>query len=323
MRNSEGSDHLQQHNRKLSTLRSEFESGTLDKHAFNDLAYKVHRKLFEYTPFLRDTNISSIELNEDGVVFTFRDPGIRLWCTPEDQRHTAITSLNFRQYEREDFGAVIQLAAFSRVFFDIGANVGFYSLAVGSRFPEAKVIAFEPIPNTFRELTRNVALNRLQNVTMLSVGLSDCSVEAPFYYDAAVSGASSGAPLGPEFNTEVITCPVETLDAFVERTGIVPDLIKCDAEGAELKVFRGAVKTLSHSKPMVFTEMLRKWAARYHYHPNEIISFFRELGYECFTFSAGSLHAFLEMTPETVETNFFFLHTRQHSEIVRALGWIR
>jgi FkbM family methyltransferase len=305
---------------KLATLRSEFESGKLDKKAYNDLAYNVHRKLFEYPPFLRDTNISSIELNEDGVVFTLRDPGIRLWCTPGDQRHTAITSLNFRQYEREDFSAVIQLAALSRVFFDIGANVGFYSVAVGSRFPDTRVIAFEPIPNTFRELTRNVALNCLQNVTMVSVGLSDCSVEAPFYYDDTVSGASSGAPLGPEFNTEVITCPVETLDDFVGRTGIVPDLIKCDVEGAELKVFKGAAKTLARSKPMVFTEMLRKWAARYHYHPNEIIALFRHLGYECFTFSSGSLHPFLKMTPETVETNFFFLHAERHFETIRALA---
>jgi hypothetical protein len=85
---------------KLTTLRSEFESGNLGKKTYNDLAYEVHRKLFEYMPFLRDTNIRSIELNEDGVVFAFHDPGIRLWCTPEDQRHTAITSLNFRQYER-------------------------------------------------------------------------------------------------------------------------------------------------------------------------------------------------------------------------------
>jgi FkbM family methyltransferase len=322
MNNFNGSHRSRFLAKTLTTLRSEFESRQLDKQPYNELAYKVHRTLFEYPPFLRSTNVQSIELNEDGVVFALRDPGIRLWCTPGDQRHTAITSLNFRQYEREDFDAVMQLAKFSQVFFDVGANVGYYSLAVGSRFPDTKVIAFEPIPDTFRELTRNIELNNLQNVTALAAGLSDCSVEAPFYYDAAVSGATSGAPLGLEFKTEVIMCPVETLDDFVGRTGMVPDLIKCDVEGAELKVFRGAAKTLFHSKPMVFTEMLRKWAARYEYHPNEIIALFRDLDYECFTFSSGLLHTFLEMTAETVETNFFFLHRERHLEIIRALRWL-
>jgi FkbM family methyltransferase len=323
MTHADSSDTLQEHDLKLTALRSEFESGKLGKLAYNARAYRVHRRLFEYPPFLRGTNVSSVELTEAGVVFVLRDPSIRMWCTPEDQRHTAVTTLNFRQYERQDFDAVIQLAEASRVFFDIGANVGYYSLAIGKRFPNAKVIAFEPIPNTYRELTRNIDLNHLRNVTAYPIGLSDCSREAPFYYDATVSGATSGAPLGSGFTTEILLCPIETIDDFVTRNGIVPDLIKCDVEGAELQVFRGALKTLERSKPMVFTEMLRKWAARYEYHPNEIISLFRDIGYQCFTFSEGSLHGFLEMTPETVETNFFFLHAQRHLELVRSLGWLR
>jgi hypothetical protein len=71
---------------------------------------------------------------------------------------------------------------------------------------------------------------------------------------------------------------------------------------------------------MVFTEMLRKWSKRFGYHPNEIIALFQQFGYHCFVLSEGILQPFLEMTEQTVETNFFFLHAERHLEMVRFLG---
>lgn len=70
---------------------------------------------------------------------------------------------------------------------------------------------------------------------------------------------------------------------------------------------QGALKTLKQDQPVVFTEMLRKWAAKFNYHPNEVIALFTSLGYECFYASIdGTLLDFNEMTDETKETNFFF-----------------
>ena len=53
--------------------------------------------------------------------------------------------------------------------------------------------------------------------------------------------------------------------------------------------------------------MLRKHAARFGYHPNEIIDFMRKLNYSCYTFE-DKLVKFEEMTDDTVETNFFFVY---------------
>jgi FkbM family methyltransferase len=305
----------------LSTLRSDYEAGTLAKADYTREIWKSHQQLFEYSDFLSGTNVDAIEINAEGVLFRLRDPQLKLWCTPEDQRHVAIANFNFRQYESQELTAVLRLAKACDVFFDIGANVGFYSIAVGQRFPDSRIIAFEPIPSTYRELERNLALNHVTNVTAHNLGLSDRAHKAPFYFDPTVSGAASGAPLGPEFGaTEILTCPVETLDDFVQRAGIAPDLIKCDVEGGELRVFRGARDVLERFKPIVFTEMLRKWSARFGYHPNEIIDFFRDMNYRCFVLSEGMLQPFPEMTDQTVETNFFFLHTQRHLSMVRFLG---
>jgi FkbM family methyltransferase len=306
---------------ELATLRSAYEVGAFNKAAYSREIWKIHQRLFEYSGFLGNTNITAIEITQEGVFFRLRDPELKLWCTPNDQRHVAVTSLNFRDYESHEIGAVLRILKACNTIFDIGANVGLYSIAIGQRFPDSKVIAFEPVPATYRELQRNLVLNGIANVTTLNQGLSDRSCDAPFYFDPTVSVAASGAPLGGEFGaTEILTCLVETLDGFVDRTGIVPDFIKCDVEGGELRVFRGAVKTLERSKPIVFTEMLRKWAARFEYHPNDIIALFRGIGYECFVLSDGLLRPFPEMTENTVETNFFFLHIQRHIEMVRFLG---
>jgi FkbM family methyltransferase len=311
-------------NLDLAALRAAFDAGAFNKAAYSREIWKFHRQLFEYSSFLQGTNVAAIEITEEGLVFKLRHPELRLWCTPNDQRHVAISSLNFRDYESDEVSAVLRLIKACSVIFDIGANVGFYSVAIGQRFPDSKIIAFEPVPATYSELQRNLALNRITNVTPLNLGLSDHSFDATFYFDPTVTGAASAAPLGSEFGaTETLTCPVETLDAFVERTGLVPDFIKCDVEGGEFNVFRGATRMFERHKPMVFTEMLRKWAARFGYHPNDIIALFRTFGYECFVLREGTLHSFPAMTEETVETNFFFLHTQRHLEMVRFLGLLK
>jgi FkbM family methyltransferase len=309
---------------QLETLRVSYESGVLGKAEYNREIWKIHQRLFDYTGFLRNTNVDAIEINEDGVVFRLRDPHLKLWCTPQDHRHAAIASLNFRNYESKELAAVMRLAKACTVFFDIGANVGLYSIALAQRFPDSKVISFEPIPSTYRELQRNLELNQISNVMTYNMGVSDRAYDAPFYFDATVSGAAAGAPLGPEFGpTETLVCPVETLDNFIDRTSFSPDFIKCDIEGGELLAFRGGTKMLERAKPIVFTEMLRKWSKRFGYHPNEFIAFFHQFGYRCFVLSEGFLEPFPEMTEQTLDTNFFFLHAERHIEMVRFLGLLK
>ncbi len=305
----------------LFDLRSKYRSGFVSKLAYNSDIWNIHERLFEYSRFLPETNVQAIEIDDAGVVFRLRDPAIRMRCTPNDQRHVAITNLNFGQYESAELSAVVRLAKVCSVIFDIGANTGFYSIALAQRFPDVQIFSFEPIPATYREFERNLALNDIRNVEAHNVGLSDRAGNMPFYFDATVPGATSGAPLGPEFGpTETLLCPVDTIDEFIRRTNAAPDFIKCDVEGAELHVFLGARRMFERLRPMVFTEMLRKWSARFGYHPNDIIAFFADLNYSCFILRNGRLEPFLTMTDTTEETNFFFLNRERHLEMVRFLG---
>ena len=84
-------------------------------------------------------------------------------------------------------------------------------------------------------------------------------------------------------------------------------------------VFKGGLNTLQRDKPIVFTEMLRKWSAKFDYHPNEMIKLFAELGYECFVTKQGEFWRFFEMDENTIETSFFFMHSIKHKKEIESL----
>lgn len=288
----------------LLALRERWELGTLPRPDFSRATWNHHENLFDYPEFLKNTNVRAIEITEEGVKMSLRSPDIQLWCTPQDKRHVTIVNLNCREYESQEIEMFLSLAKPTDTLFDIGANVGLYSIAFAKRFPESKVIAFEPIPAIEKELMRNLILNNVANVSVANFGLSDHCSEIPFYFDATATGATSGAPLGAEFEpTTTIMAPVKTLDSLT----IQPDIIKCDVEGAELLVFKGGAKLFAEHRPIIQCEMLRKWSKRFNYHPNDLIAYLKQFGYRCYTLRENALQEFMIMTDETIETNFFFI----------------
>ncbi len=94
------------------------------------------------------------------------------------------------------------------------------------------------------------------------------------------------------------------------------DLIKCDVEGAELFVFQGGMKAIAKCRPIIFCEMLRKWAAKFAYHPNDIVALLRDAGYRCFAAENGTLVEVIRVDDTTQATNFFFLHEQAHTRLL-------
>ena len=140
-----------------------------------------------------------------------------------------------------------------------------------------------------------------------------------FYYYPEGSGNASLANLSENKGVKKITCQVKKLDDFINASSLGVDFIKCDVEGAELFVFQGGIETIKNQKPMVFTELLRKWSAKFNYHPNEVIKLFKDTGYRCFTTKNGRLIEFFKMDDLTIETNFFFLHSEKHKAKINSL----
>lgn len=305
----------------ISDTRSDFLNGDITKPEFIRTMYQLHHaKLFDYANYLKQTNIASIEISDDSVVITSRDKGVKMICPLGDHRVAPIEMLNFLDYETTDSIMIMRLVSPEDCVIDIGANAGWYAINIAKTYPSSTVLAFEPIPKTYDFLEKNIKLNRVSNVVAHRFGLSDESKDLTFYFYPEGSVNASSANVSERMDAELITCHVERLDDFVSTNKLRVDFIKCDVEGAELFAFQGATETLQRDKPIVFTEMLRKWAAKFNYHPNEIIALFASFDYRCFYADGATLKELVEMTDETVETNFFFLHAKKHQQLIDELS---
>lgn len=139
------------------------------------------------------------------------------------------------------------------VVYDLGANFGFTAVLAADRVgPSGRVEAFEPSAAALRLLRMNAAGH--PSVRVHPVALAEARGTAEFFIAAQVNMSSLTAPAAgvPVRASERVE--VWPLDEYVrERALPAPALVKCDVEGAELKVFQGASGVLAHA-PMVFFE---------------------------------------------------------------------
>jgi FkbM family methyltransferase len=144
---------------------------------------------------------------------------------------------------------------------DIGANVGQYAVLFAALAgPTGKVISFEPAPAARKVLAKNLSLNGFESrVTVEPMALSDSDGTHTFYF----RGADSMASLEREgFGTEAGAHDIEetvvnttTIDRYLSSRGLnPPDWIKLDAEGAEVRILRGAQSVL-RSKTSIVCEL--------------------------------------------------------------------
>lgn len=158
---------------KLSELKSRFFNGLIEKPRYIKEMHKIHQILFAYAEFIQGTDIKSIMISDNAVVMTSRSTGIKILCDPIDERIAPIEILNFNNYEKNDFEMVIRLLENNMTIFDIGANIGWYSINISKQYPQAHIFAFEPIPKTFDNLNENISLNEISNVSPFNFGFSD------------------------------------------------------------------------------------------------------------------------------------------------------
>lgn len=140
-------------------------------------------------------------------------------------------------YEEEHQAALRRLVTEGSVAYDVGANVGFYTLALARLVgPSGKVFAFEPEARNAHLLRRHVELNRLRQVTIVQAAVSA---------EYGLAGFSGDREQGHLDAAGGYLVPTLSLDEFVARGYPMPDFVKMDVEGAETMVLDGAASILS------------------------------------------------------------------------------
>ena len=147
----------------------------------------------------------------------------------------------------------------NKVYYDIGANYGYFCLKLA---PKARyVYAFEPVSQTNEILLRNIKRNKLSNIIVYKLGLSDkkASAEINLYRSSGHNSLFLRGDLKAYPNHQVGQEVIDlvTLDDLIqeERLG-PPDLIKIDIEGGELYALRGAREVIKKYQPVLVVEYL-------------------------------------------------------------------
>lgn len=304
---------------QLKKLSGKFKKGQIDKDSYVRRMHDIHKALWEYRDFIRDKNLNSIKISKDHVTFTTKD-GVTMMCDPEDKRTVPLEILNFGDYEMIEMRMIRKFLNKDSIIIDIGANIGWYSLNLSKYIPHGRIIAFEPIPGIFKHLKKNIELNNIVNVEAQNFGLSNKTGVLEFYYDPKFTAATSLRNLHENEKLKKIRCRVRRLDDFILQATPRIDFIKCDVEGAELFVIKGALETLKKTRPVLFLEMLRKWSAKFGYHPNEIIDLLGSIGYHCYYPKHDRLVKIAKVNERTKATNFYFLNPKKHAKFIKELS---
>ena len=181
-----------------------------------------------------------------------------------------------------------QLVEPGQVVYDVGANIGFFTILCARLVgPQGKVYAFEPMPANAATLRHNLAINGLQNVTVVEQALSSSSGRAELFIspwsafhslnvEGAVKRDNRGRDAAPPIEVETVT-----LDEFVrEQGGETPDLVKLDVEGAELLALEGMRDTLRSAAPLLLCEL--------HWTQAPFMEFLDSVGYRARVIDAGA-----------------------------------
>jgi FkbM family methyltransferase len=143
---------------------------------------------------------------------------------------------------------------------DIGSNVGLTAIGFDQLVPEGKVFAFEPSPQNYRLLQKNLKENSCLRVEAVNKAVGSSTGEVSFFdvpgYGAGSFALNDVSQLAARHHAEDrIEIPCVRIDDFVEDLGLDRiDLIKIDVEGFELDVLEGARKTLARFRPITILE---------------------------------------------------------------------
>jgi FkbM family methyltransferase len=258
--------------------------------------------------------LAGVRFESDGV--WIKDDAGSYWSHTLGQGGPVLQWNYCRPHAEGEIAVLRRRLAPGSVLVDVGANIGTFSIQLARAVDGLQVLAVEPVPQVCDALRANIAKNRLDDaVRTAPVALSDGHGTVVVTGDLAACNyvVPSDAHHAPPDSERVAET---TLDDLVEEYGLKQvDFIKCDVEGMELRVLRGAQSVLERFSPELLLEIDERWTDRYGYHASEIFEFLDQRGYDYHPVIDGEI---VERTAgpdaDVVRTNDFLFTPRHGRE---------
>jgi FkbM family methyltransferase len=227
------------------------------------------------------------------------------------------------KFETDTVKKILSILPENYIFFDIGANTGYYGIMSSFLHPNSYTHSFEPIPNFSQKIRETIELNRLSNINVHTHAVGSSNETKHIY----LSG--SGTTFIPEFTgiseKDAATTKVQIipLDTIVNQIKSVPHFIKIDVEGFELEVLKGGIQSLAQ-KPIIFVEIadtIRRKGFEYT-HPtySQTIETLTRLGYEGYVLHNDAYIPIQKKTKDVGIAMYLFLNRNTHSNVYSALN---
>ncbi|MDB5136111.1 MAG: FkbM family methyltransferase [Mucilaginibacter sp.] len=169
-------------------------------------------------------------------------------------------------HEFNDMAFLLHFLNSEDVFFDVGANVGSYTL-LASGVCKSNSIAIEPVKSTFDLLNQNIKLNNLQD-RVSTINAAAGAVEGTITFTSDQDTTNHVTAENEANDPGTINVPVIAIDSWL--TGNSPSLIKIDVEGYETEVLKGMGNTLNLFTLKAIIIELNGSGGRYGYNEEEI-----------------------------------------------------
>lgn len=248
---------------------------------------KYLRKIYEATPYFRGKwqifNILGRRVRWKGYeTEIFFDKGQRIALNVDDWIPYQIFLTGFYAIEYLHTQYFRNIVREGMVFFDVGANIGYYTIQAAARVGDnGGVYSFEPVRSTFEKLQKNILINSFRNVSAnrLIIYEKECEMEI-MPGDNGNTGSAKIPPKGVVSKMNAEKVKAVTLDGFVEKKGVEKiDLIKIDVEGSELSVLRGMKNILEKMSPRLLIELTENTLKAHGTSCREVLQYLKDSGY--------------------------------------------
>jgi FkbM family methyltransferase len=222
--------------------------------------------------------------------------GDHYWLDPERWLDQGIIRTGI--HEPESSRAIEALVGPGQVVLDIGANIGYFAIAMSRLVGEkGRVIAFEPTVYYGEVLNKNLEANQIRNCEVISYGLSSEEAELMAYVGDSSATLHWWLPETEPRVSEPIK--LQRLDDIVDDLGIDRiDFIKMDIDGHEPFFFEGAWETLNRFRPRILMEVSAPYFLDTGISPADIYDMLIDHG----------LHVYSEKTMDEFENKLAFLY---------------
>ena len=159
---------------------------------------------------------------------------------------------------------------------DIGGYVGISTVVIAKSIGETgRLYSFEPVPEHFNILNKNISSNGLGNVKTYQKVVSDHIGTIKFYNN------NSSSSILPEQSNNKFQANTITIDTFLQEADVDRiDFINMDCEGSELFVLQGARKTLHNNKIKIFCEIHHSFLKSLDLSVQQLVAYLHELKFQ-------------------------------------------